>query len=1070
MGPNSHWTKTLSPFTINLVFLWLSIIGISVIPFLTVKLQPSRSYNTISVNFSWRTTSAEAVEQAITGRLEAAFSTIKGLEEINSTSGNGYGYLYISFDGSTDIKEVQYEIATLIRNLYRSFPEGVSYPQVYTNKPSGNEAKRLLSYFASAPVSSWQLGQYLEKKVAPVLANTEGVYQVNISGVQPVAISLKFDRKVLSDLQITEDDIRDAINSYLSSFELGRSYLPDEGNTGTRHYFYLSLKVHDGNMPDWQRIPVKKSGSRIIFIADITTASFIELPPSSYFRINGKSAITLDITATEKFNYLQLARNVKAKIALLRKNMPEGYDLILAYDQTEFLKAELQKISLRTLATISILFLFVFLMSRSWRYLLLIAISLIVNLLIAAICYYLLRIEIHLYTLAAITVSMGMIIDGTIVMIDHLRNTGNRKVFLALTGAHVTTIGSVCIIFLLKEEQRIYLEEFAWVMIINLLVSLPVALFLIPALMDKLPLPKRYSASGIRRKRKSIWWNNLYLSAVNVLRRRRAILVLVMLLIFGLPVYLLPGYIEDPRNGWSKAYNAVMTAGGYNGNVKMYMDKWLGGCLGLFLQRSKNFVEPSTLRLERTTLTVKITMPKGATLAQMNVLVSQYEDVLQPYTQIQQFDCQIPDGEHATITIRFHRKAEEDGFPRLLKKELETKAIYTGLADFIIVGAGQGFDNSRPPETMNYGITLYGYNYERLTRIADTVKEMLLQNQRVEKVSVRSSRTSQEGERPEYEMVFKVFNKDQLLLNTKSNSTFYHSINSLSGRKSTLTIPVHNAWIPLIIEPKDSLSPSIWNALNQPILTDKSAFVKLKTFSAIEKERIGSEIVRNNQQYQLVVNYNFIGDNTLGDTVLNRAIRQVRKNLPIGYSVMENQQGYWQEGGMDMALSVLITIGIIFLLSAILLNSIRQALVVITMIPISFIGVFLVVQFFHFNFDEGGFASFILLSGIVVNWALFILNDYNNFSGDKKFLGRPHLRYLKSFNLKIAPILLSAASSLLGFIPFLVNGRYEPFWYSLAICSVGGLLFSVLATVVIMPVFLPGWEKATIHLKKDEKW
>ncbi len=140
------------------------------------------------------------------------------------------------------------------------------------------------------------------------------------------------------------------------------------------------------------------------------------------------------------------------------------------------------------------------------------------------------------------------------------------------------------------------------------------------------------------------------------------------------------------------------------------------------------------------------------------------------------------------------------------------------------------------------------------------------------------------------------------------------------------------------------------------------------------------------------------------------------------------------------------------------------------MIPVSFMGVFLVVQFFHFDFDEGGFASFILLSGIVVNWALFILNDYNNFRNKARFRERPGLCYIRSFNYKIVPILLSATSSLLGFVPVLVNGRNEPFWYSLAICTIGGLLFSVLATIFVMPVFLPGERHEKAFAKRGGQW
>ena len=99
---------------------------------------------------------------------------------------------------------------------------------------------------------------------------------------------------------------------------------------------------------------------------------------------------------------------------------------------------------------------------------------------VAVIFYKLLKLEIHLYSLAGITVSFGIIIDNSIVMIDHYRHHGNKKVFLAILAATLTTIGSLCIIFFLDEDQRINLIDFTWVMIVNLGISLFVALFFIP--------------------------------------------------------------------------------------------------------------------------------------------------------------------------------------------------------------------------------------------------------------------------------------------------------------------------------------------------------------------------------------------------------------------------------------------------------------------------------------------------------------------------------------------------------------------------------------------------------------
>jgi multidrug efflux pump subunit AcrB len=129
-----------------------------------------------------------------------------------------------------------------------------------------------------------------------------------------------------------------------------------------------------------------------------------------------------------------------------------------------------------------------------------------------------------------------------------------------------------------------------------------------------------------------------------------------------------------------------------------------------------------------------------------------------------------------------------------------------------------------------------------------------------------------------------------------------------------------------------------------------------------------------------------------------------------------------------------------------------KPLAIIGMIPISFIGVFLTFYLFDINFDQGGFASFIMLSGIVVNSGLYILNDFNQLIKESK---RVKLQcYMNAFNHKIMPISLTIISTMLGLVPFIWSGQNEVFWYSFASGTIGGLAFSLVALVIYLPLFL----------------
>jgi multidrug efflux pump subunit AcrB len=105
---------------------------------------------------------------------------------------------------------------------------------------------------------------------------------------------------------------------------------------------------------------------------------------------------------------------------------------------------------------------------------------------VAFIFYYLFGLELQLYSLAGITISLNLVIDSMIVMTNHILLRHNLKAFLSVLAATLTTIGSLVIIFFLEEKIRLNLQDFAAVVIINMIVSLVVALFFVPALIDKL--------------------------------------------------------------------------------------------------------------------------------------------------------------------------------------------------------------------------------------------------------------------------------------------------------------------------------------------------------------------------------------------------------------------------------------------------------------------------------------------------------------------------------------------------------------------------------------------------------
>lgn len=1049
----------LSSFTTILIFIVLITVGLALLPVLSVKLKPSATLPSISVSYSWQGATGRVIEQEVTSVLEGMFSKIRGVKKISSTSSVNSGNIQITFDKSVDFDAARFEVASFIRQTYPSLPDRVTYPSIRVSRPDNETAKPILTYTLNAPASPYLIKKYAEDKVKPQLSSVKGISDINVYGSTPTEWVLVYDNDKLRTHKINTSQIQSALSNYLARASAGMGYEMDTGQDTL--LIHLVIRNYNAGILRFDNIPVITTGTRIITLKDLVTIKHQEQEPSSYYRINGANSINIVIYAGELENQLRLSAQIKNKIAEIGKILPAGYFLLKSYDATEYITEELNKNAIRTVFTVVLLLIFVLAVSRQFRYLFLILISLIANLSIAFIFYYIFKVEIHLYSLAGITVSLGLILDNSIVMIDHIRHHNNIKVFLATLAATVTTMAALVIVFFLDERVRLNLSDFSSVLIINLAVSLFVALFLIPALMEKFPIKKRSLKTNtqrleiFRRKRKkrlNLLLLRVYERILKFIIRFRLAFIIIIVIGFGIPTFLLPQKIESD-SFFAKIYNKTLGSPWYTEKIKNTENKILGGSLRLFVNNvyeSSYYADP-----EKTTLFVNPQMPQGATLSQLNELVGSIESYLLGFNEIEQFQSTISSPQSGRIMITFKKEFENSGFPFFLKEELIHKAIDLGGADWSVYGIGDGFNNSLNESTGSYQITMYGYNYDELFRLAETLKGKLLLAPRVRDVNIISRRSW--GRSKSYEFVMDFDYEKMASLNILPRDA-YNTLKDYSLSQQVVGSTVSGGEVERIrFESQQSMVSDLWELENKQGRVGDYVF-RLKDISKIKRELASIDINKENQQYLLIVAYDYIGTYQLARMHQQNSMKEMESILPLGYTAtIDRNFWYWGKEAKKQYWLLLLICGIIFMICSVLLESLLQPLAVIFMIPLSYIGLFLTFYLFKLNFDQGGFAAFVLLSGITVNSSLYIINDYNNLKLSGKANNLPTLKlYLKAFNHKIFPILLTIFSTILGLVPFLWGGQNEVFWPALAAGSIGGLVFSLIGIFIYLPILMVG--------------
>jgi multidrug efflux pump subunit AcrB len=539
----------MRPFSIIIIFAALVLIGLAFIPGLGVQLHPSATLPSLSISFNWHEAPAVNIEREVTSKLEGALATLRDVEEISSVSRRGNGRININFKKGADLEMARFEISSRIRRLYPDFPMGVSYPNVSVSRAVGNDAS-LLMYTVAAPGSSNDIVSYLENYVLPELSKIRGVDKVNWHGANPHEFRLVYDTRKMKVLGITSAQINHALRDYFVDDFIGMGNVPEDAGT-VAAAIPVMLQGRKSADPAWENMPLANIGGQIIYLTDVVKVIFTEREAQNYYRINGKNTLILSVDAEKGENQIRLANTIRTRMDELQKQMPANWQVILTWDDTDFIRKDLQRVGYRMLFSFIILMLFVLLVSRNVRYLLLILVTVVTNLLLAVIWYHFFGIEIHLYSLAGITVSFGIIIDNSIVMIEHMRQHGNRKIFLAILAATLTTLGSLSVIFLLSAEQQAQLGDFAAVVVINLALSLLVAWFLIPSLLVKLRMEKQKQVVFSSRKRLKIKTGLAYFRCITFVRCYAWVMFILLVIGFGIPMHLLPTKMDGDGKGGS---------------------------------------------------------------------------------------------------------------------------------------------------------------------------------------------------------------------------------------------------------------------------------------------------------------------------------------------------------------------------------------------------------------------------------------------------------------------------------------------------------------------------------------
>ncbi len=1036
-----------SPFRIVFIFITLACLGIGSLPYLAVDFLPKTQSTTLILKVGWPNASPVLMESQVVQLIENVCSGITGLHHINSVSFYDKAEISLEFKPKADMAMVRFELASIIRRIYPDLPLGVTYPifdlQSGQNQKENEADRPILVYSINAPEQPFAIKSKAEEIFRKALSEFNDLKEIRLSGTEDLQVTIQFDLNRCAAYKVAPQDILQYLAIHHKVTYPGTLKSID----GLEYFIRINHQSLDLKSLEQLIIPI---GVNRLQLKDIARIYLEDQPVNRYFRINGKNSIHLMLFARDRSNRVVLAETLKSKVNFLLASLPAGYELHLDTDDSLFLKEELNKNYRRSLMALAILVVFLLISYRSWRYLLILMASLIINLALTALACYFLKISIHLYSIAGLSISYGIMIDNSIVTLDYYHQYRSRHMFLAVLAATLTTIVSLLFVFLLPDELKQNLTDFVAIVSVALGTSLLVSLAFTPALYMLVHGQKAKDKTS-----DTISWNhskseNFYYQFIYLLQKFRKSFTLLMILMFGLPIFLLP-------YNWAghTYYNKTFGSEWYLEHLRPIVDRVLGGTLRLFI---RDVYEKSGYRdPQRTRLYISAQMKYGTTIEQMNTILTQFEKYLEGITGVDQYSTNIYSGQSGFIEIGFTKEYENSALPWQLKSRLTAKATDWSAVEWAIYGVGQGFSTYGNEQIPSYRVLMKGYNNEELEIQANVLKEKLMQHPRVQKVNTNERLNWSERASWEYVLALK---ENTMASYQITKEQLFSKINDISQTKLTgQMLTLNGKPYPIVLKESGSSDYDLWDMTNVPLQVDTQATFKLNQLSNLVLTPTASALHKEDRQYIRLVAFEYLGSDHFGSEYLDKVLDQMKKQLPLGYTADRHT---WRWGSSDQAkpywLLGLIILSIFFI-CALMFESLKLPFYIILMIPLSFVGLFLIFIWGDFYFDQGGYAAFVMLAGLVVNAAIFIVHDFQQAIRQVAHVDYNRL-LIKVVSNRARTILLTTVSAICGLLPFIWEGQKEVFWFSLAVGVMGGLVFSMYAVFVVLVVLL--WKRVGV--------
>ena len=979
------------------------------------ELIPSIEIPSAAIVTSYPGASPEVVDSQVSTPLEQIVLGLEGIESTTVTSTTGLSVLRVSFEYGTTTEAVSERLSTALNDASDLLPSDAS-PRVISG--SFDSVPIIVLAVSDNNGNNERIGKKLEEVAPTLFEQVDGIRDIAVSGAREKRVNLTLDQAALAANGLTQRDIVTAITANGLVLPVG-SITDTKGSIAVQVGSAVDTIELFESLPLVPSVPNPLAG--VVTVGDVAEVTYEDAPVTTIARTNGKESLAVSIVKTPDGNSVAVSSGVEKLIPDLEEALGGGVTVTTIFDQAPFIEKSIKDLTTEGLLGLSFAVLIILVFLLSFKSTIITAISIPTSVLITFIGLSFADYSLNLLTLGALTISIGRVVDDSIVVIENINRhlsygekrrkaimTAVKEVAGAITASTITTVAVFLPIALVDGLVGELFRPFAFTVAIALLASLLVSLTIVPVFAYWfLRMPKRLRAAkeadpkNFEKKQR----------IAEEEREKKSILQRAYL----------PILRGSTRRPWLTLFAAVLI---------------LGYTFSLVPLLKTNFIDGGGSNQ----FTARLTMPSSTTFEEQDAAAKDVEQQMLALDGVKIVQTTVGSAADGRVAfgaaargIAFSITAEEDASIEDLQAQVLN--LETPADSEITTSQGGGFGSS---ETIDIEISASDKSLlqDAVNQVAESMKGL---------ENITAITTTLEAD--ERVMEIKVDReKAASYLLTETQVTGIVASQLRPSPLGTLRIEEQETQV-FIAGQQTPESIDEVRAIRIPTF---QGLVRLDEIASVEEVLKPTSITSQKGNRTAEVQLTPEGDDLGAITVaINERLAEIE--LPLGVEATVGGAAADQaESFQQLGLALLAAVAIVYIVMVATFSSLIQPLLLLISIPFAATGALGLLIITDTPLGVPALIGMLMLIGIVVTNAIVLIDLVNQYRKE----GRSVIQSLfDGARQRLRPILMTALATIFALTPMALGLTGDSGFISkpLAIVVIGGLFSSTLLTLILVP-------------------